>query len=301
MSDLSGYQKRMNRLYGTPQESVYNHVFLQELSSGYSFILGVRSERRDFFSFVPKACPVSNLLKGKQHYDISYDIEQVINSITYSLMEYGKAYVYIKPEYTKNAISENNEDKVLSKIQIGEIKGFVKKRNKTNITFCIKRFDETISELAMKSNQLIEFDIKDTGYDKKYFVNILKRLKKCDITQSSTFMVNNNLDGYDYEVHAQKNRLRELKILKTTGWLHSTEGLSDSYILFKRIQEEQLRIRFLNYILDRLNSGFASFVGKDCGKLIAHIVEKDYEKLWKDYSDGKITGSQLSDILYNKT
>lgn len=288
---------RMNRMYHSYKETIYTNNFFEELSSGYSYILGEKDEEREFLTFEPLDCNLSKLINGKH---LRYEIEEVINEVTYSLMAFGKAYVYIKPEYALSIDHDNNETKVLSSIEIREVKGFVKKQNKTYLEFCLKGYNGDISDIEIQRKQLIMFDIKDLGYSRKYFKNILKKLGKCDIIASSTSMINNNLDGYDFMAHSKKNKLKELRALKDIGWSFGTDGLSDSYILYKKIQEDKLRLQFLNYILEKLNFGFEEYIVDAGGKLVAHVKEKNYDQLWKDYSDGKLTGTELSNILYHK-
>jgi len=299
MINMFSAQNRMNRIYRAPRDSIYKHRFFEDLCSGYSYVLGERSEKRDFFTFEPKECKISKLMTEKYYYNLSYNLEKVINHVTYSLMVFGKAYVYISPEYTLSLDSQNEESKVLTSVHIEEIKGFVKKHNKTKIKFCRKGFNGAISDMEIRSNQLIEFDIKDLGWRKRYFTNISKKLAKCDITSFSTLMLGENLNGYDFSVHSKKNKLRELRALKDLGWSFGMDGLSDSYILYKKIQQDKFRLHFLNYILEKLNCGFEAFINDAGGKLIARIKEKEYDQLWKDYSDGKITGTELTDILYH--
>lgn len=299
MINMFSTQNRINRIYHLPKENIYKHRFFEDLSSGYSFILGETNKKRDFLTFEPIDCNLSKLINGKHPYDLSYDIEQVIDHVTYSLMAFGKAYVYIKPEYTTSIDHDNNETKVLSSIEIGEVKGFVKKQNKTHFKFCCRGYNGATSDIEIQRKQLIVFDIKDLGYNKKYFTNILKKLGKCDITLSSTSMITNNSDGYDFSVHSKKTRLQELRASKDIGWSFDTDGLSDSYILYKKIQEDKLRLQFLNYILEKLNSGFENYIVDAGGKLVAHVKEKNYNQLWKDYSDGKLTGTELTNILYH--
>lgn len=299
MISMFSVRNRINRIYHLPKENIYKYRFFNDLSSGYSFILGETSKSGNFLTIEPINCKLSKLIQGKHPYDLSYDIEQVIERVAYSLMAFGKAYVYIKSEYTTGIDCDNIETKVLSSIEIHEIKGFVKKKKKTHVIFCCRGYNEATSDIEIQRNQLIVFAIKDLGYSKKYFTNILKKLGKCDITLFSTSMITNNLDGYDFSVHSKKSKLQELRALKNIGWLFNTDGLSDSYILYKKIQEDQLKLRFLNYILGKLNSGFENCIVDAGGKLVAHVKEKNYNQLWENYCDGKLTGTELINILYH--
>ena len=87
-------QSRIKRKYPSFEDSIYYHRFFEDLASGYSFTFGKKGENRDFFSFEPNNCKIKNLLKGYCEYYSSYDIEQIISKIAYSLMAYGRAYLH---------------------------------------------------------------------------------------------------------------------------------------------------------------------------------------------------------------
>ncbi len=290
---------KINRIYSLSEEYIYKYRFLRDLSSGYAYVLGGKNKKREFLTFEPFDCNIAKLFNERSQSDLSYDIEQVIDHVTYSLMAFGRAYVYIKPEYTLSIDYDNNETKVLSSIKVSEVKGFIKKQNKSQLIFCRKGYNGEISDVELQRNQIIIFDIKELGYKKKYFKNILKKLRKCDATLSATFMMTNNSDGYDFMVHSTKITLKKLRVLKDIGWLFDIDGLSDSYILYKKIQEDKLRFRFLNYIVEKLNYGFEDYLFDEGGKLVANVKEKNYDQLWEDYSDGKLTGTELTNILYS--
>ena len=154
--------------------------------------------------------------------------------------------------------------------------------------------------MDIQRNQLIEFNIKEIGFKKNYFRRILKKLEKCDITLSDMSAASSKETGYDYLVHSKKSRLNELKAVKGIGWTFDNQGLSDSYILYKKIQGDKLRIKLLDYILETLNCGLEAFLDKPGGKLIARKKTLDYDQLWKEYTDGKVTATELTNILYGK-
>lgn len=291
-------QNRMNRIYKSPRKSLYNHRFFEDLCSGYSYTLGEKNCRKEFLTFEPNGCKMSKIIKERQHYDLSYEIEQIVSRVIYSLLVFGKSYIYLTPEYSVSVENEK-EVKKLSSMGIGEIKGYVKKRNRDQIVFCCKGFNGKIDVLEMQGKQIIELDIKDMGFKKRYFVNIHKKLSKCDITQISTLMISNNTKGYDFSVHSRKRKIQELKVTKEIGWSFGVDGLSDSYILYKKIQEDKLKLRFLEYVIEKINEGLKKYKDEADGLLVAHVKKKNYEQLWNDYLSGKITGSELTNFLYH--
>ena len=291
-------RNRMKRLYRDPKENIYTYRFFTELCSGYSYKLGDRSGRRAFYTFEPKGCKLSKLIMiGKSH-NLSYRMEEVIDEIANDLLAFGSAYIYIEPHYTKDTDKEQQEFGVLSSANLVVIKGIIKRRSHSGIQFYRWGKGETVQEMHMKSNQLVEFDIRELGYSKRYFTKKIERLEKYDITCSSAFKGANHVEGYDISLHSRRNKLGELKALKDIGWSLGPDGLSDSYILYKNIQINKLRIRILKYILDKLNCGFELFLGELGGSLRAHVKEINYDQLWRDYTEGKITETELSDLLF---
>ena len=292
-------QSRIKRKYRSPKNSIYSHSFFNDLASGYSFFLGKKGENRDFFTFEPNGCKIKNLLKGRYHYYSSYDIEQIISRIAYSLMVYGKAYFYIHPEYSIKKADDGTTTQILSSFEIGEIMGFIKKKSKEEIVFCRKGFNSEVEDIQMSKKQLVILDIRELGFSKRYFPSVLKKLSKCDITAKSTDMITNHSDVYDFMYHSERKKLTELRAVKRIGWSFGTEKLSDSYIMYKKIQEDELRLHFLEYIVGKINDGLHGFLGDDSGELVAHINRKEYGQLWDDYTEGKITGTELTKSLFS--
>lgn len=281
-------ESKIKKIYRSPKSSIYAHRFFSDLSSYYS--LG--SSKQDFLSFAPNDCKLENLLKRQE-------IESTIRQIAYSLIAYGRAYLYLHPIYSVNAEDDGTQAQPLSSVEIGEIKGLIKKKTSAGYLFCGKCFDEKVEERHIVKNQLVLFDIKELGFSKKYFSRILRKLAKCDITSQSTDMLTNHPEIYDFVYHSEKKKLAELKASKKIGWSFGTEKLSDSYIMFKKIQEDELKISFIDYIVRRINEGLHGFLGGDSGELVVHIDRKDYKDLWDKYLTGKITGTELSKKLYN--
>lgn len=283
-------QNKMKRLYRPTMSNIYEYRFLNDLSSGYSFYLRDEKSKQNFLTIEPKGCKLSKLVEDNCEYDFSDDFEKIIDDIAYDLVAFGRAYIYLHPVKKQSVSME------LESIEIQRLKGFVQKKNKTKTRFYVKRGDETVEKIIMPMNQLIELDIKDIGYNRHYFRNIIKKLDKCDATDTLLKMQMNSVE-YDYLVHKEKLKMRELKVLKDIGWFMSDDGLSDSYILYKRIELNQLRIRFLTYILDKLNDGLKSLIDINDGEIVAHIKALNYDQLWSEYSRGEITGTDLDSIL----
>lgn len=83
---------------------------------------------------------------------------------------------------------------------------------------------------------LITLDLKDLGFKRNYFKKLVKRLGKYDTTSASLELINNE-PSYDFGVHVKKNQEKLLREVKNIGWSFGTDGLSDSYILYKEIKK----------------------------------------------------------------
>ncbi len=290
---------RIKRIYHSPEDSIYTHRFLSDLTSGFSNTLGKKGSIRNFFSFEPDECFIKKHLKGEYYYYSSNEIEQIVGRITYNLMAYGRAYLYIHPEYSIKLEDDGTETHVMSSFNIREIEGIIKRKTKNGYLFCSREFNSEVKEIPMLKNQLVIFDIKELGFSKSFFQNVLKKLSKCDIKAKSMDMITDKSDFDEFNYYFERKKSAELKVLKTIGWTFDRDKLSDSYIMYKKIQEDKLRICFLEYIVKKINEGLHGFFGDDVGELVVHINRKDYKQLWNSYLEGKITGTELTNILYN--
>lgn len=241
---------RIKRIYHSPKDSIYTHRFFADLTSGYSFALGEKGENRNFFSFEPIGCLINELLKRQYRCYRSYEIEQIISGIAYALMAYGRAYLYIHPEYSIKQEDDGTKTQVLSSFEIGEIEGIIKKKTKESYLFCRIGFSSELEEIQITKNQLVLFNIKELGFPKSFFPRILRNLSHCDITAKSMDMITNHSDIYDFTYHSERKKLAELKALRRVGWSFGIEKLSNSYIMYKKIQQDELKVRFLDEVIN---------------------------------------------------
>ncbi len=294
-------KKSVNKIYCHPINNLYSYKFYEDLSTGFSFILGEKYKGKDFFTFEPNRCMVANLLCTMGHYDLDHKIEQTINMAMHSLLLYGHAYIYLHPHYVQQESDENKKiptKQTISALDIGEIKGIIKQRIGDKCIFYNLGYNGDIIETELWTDGLISLNIKELGYKKKYFPNLIKKLGKCDVI-SSGLMTSEDTDGYDYNTHSKKKRLDFLKKTRSVGWTFGNDGLSDSYILYRKILLDKFRIKALNFIVDKINEGFSTCLHNESpGTLVAHIRRLDYDNLWSKYLKGEITVTELTNLLY---
>lgn len=297
MNRLSHFQKKLNRIYSPHKENLYSHRFFLDICSGYSFILG-NNKGDDFYSFEPPKCEMERLLNGTNYY-FSHTIEQRVSELISDIIQYGKAYIYIRPEYKVHKEKDGQNLETLFGIILEVVKGFVLQNHDKTI-FYEKGYDGQVKERILSNNELIIFDIKKLGFRKNYFMKMVKKLGSVDMT-SSSLMLTGKVKGYDFLDHYNKYRIKELKVTKDIGWAFRINELSESYILYKKIQQNKLKIKILNYVIERINEGISTYLqNEDVGKLVANIKDIQYDQCWNDFKNGKISITELSKILFSE-
>lgn len=296
-------KKCINRIYHQSENNSYSHKFYTDLSTCFSIALSQNDNSRTFYTFEPNGCMAESLLCARNHFDLNHRIEQTIDMTMQSLLMYGRAYIYLQPQYVQQ---ESNEDKkeptkqIISSLDIGEVRGIVKQRIGNKYIFYSKGFRDDVIERELLTDGLIRLNIKELGYRKKYFFKLSKKLGKCDVVSSGR-LISENAEGYDYKTHSQKKRFDLLKKTKSIGWTFGNEGLSDSYILYRKILQDKFRIKALDFIIDKINEGLSICLHNESpGKLVAHIRRLDYDDVWKQYSRGEMTVTELTNLLYKR-
>lgn len=285
--------RKIKKIYKSPINNLYSNKFYTDLFYGYEYSLSKDSlNSRDFYRIKPNDINVIKLFVDF-YYDFSYKFGEVIERVLYSMAIYGKSYIFIRPEYIKNVDKEGNINEIINALHIEEVKGVLKRE-----TFYYKNNSNEIFEINICEGTLITFNLKDLGFKKNYFTNIVKRLSKYDTTFNSIDLINNE-STYDFNVHINKNRKRVLKQAKDIGWSLDKDGFSDSYILYKEIQMKLFKIRMLKYVLNKINHVLAEeyILNKDF-KIEALIKNIDYEDSWDKFQKGELTFSKLSNILW---
>lgn len=285
--------KKIEKKYKKTADNIYSYKFYQDLFSGYSYSLGEKKlSKNKFFYITSHDKNIKNLFRHAG-YDFSYELEKNIDKALYSLALYGTSYLYVKPSYYKTQDNSGQEKRQLSSLNINEVKGILKNKHFFTIDYSKK-----VTELNLNDGILIILDLKELGYKRKYFVQLVKKLTKYDTTSASIELTNNE-PSYNFKVHVNKNREHILKIVKETGWMFETDGLSSSYILYKEIKMRLFKIKLLNYILYKINKSLTeNYIHDDSFKIQASLKEIDYNDIWKKYQSSELTTSDLNKLLW---
>ena len=179
-----------------------------------------------------------------------------------------------------------------------EMLGYPSKRKSDTIQFYCKGLDGEIRKIELLFDGLIVLSLKDIGYKKNYFKNVLKHLGNFDITTSANGLLTEVDLGYDFSEHEKHNRFKVLRETKKIGLHLGTEGLSDSYILYRKIQQDKLKLLILNYVIKKINHAIKALLkDQNVGEMAIRTKCHDYNQLWNDYNTGQITASELTRIL----
>ena len=298
MSKLSFLERRIKRLYRTPPQNIFSHRFYEDLCVGY-YTFGEAKNRDDFLCFEPKQCEAERLFRVEYPINLSYEFLRIIENAIRSMIKYGNAYLYLKIDYeTVDGDGDPQKKKPIA-LSINELFGLPSNKKANKTLFYRQNYGGSVDEIILESNQLIVLRITDLGFRNNYFNNMLKRLGKYDITSVSTKFINEGFEAYDFKEHSKKGQINALKTTKDIGWVFRTDDLSDSHILYRKIRQSELKVRMMHYVVEKINEALKQVFKQDrIGTLIIQERNLDFSQLWTDYSTGKITGAELSSILY---
>lgn len=293
-------KKRIGKIYRPSAPNSYSFRFYEDLSASFSFTLNEKERAEDFFAFEPRGCIAETLLHATSHNSLNYKLQQTVHSVMHSMLMYGHAYIYLQPQYIQPESNENTNlfaEQTISALDIGEVKGIIKQKIGDKYIFYRKGIDDEIIETNLLADGLISLNIKEMGYRKKYFSNLIKKLGTYDVLSCN--LLTENTEGYDYNIHSRIKRLAFLKKTKSIGWTFGNDDLSDSYILYRKILLDKFRIKALDFILYKINEGLSTCLHNPFpGKLVAHIRRLDYDQIWKQYTKGELTVTEVNNLLY---
>lgn len=148
----------------------------------------------------------------------------------YSLALYGTSYLYVKPSYYKTQDNSGQEKRQLSSLNINEVKGILKNKHFFTIDYSKK-----VTELNLNDGILIILDLKELGYKRKYFVQLVKKLTKYDTTSASIELTNNE-PSYNFKVHVNKSRSIFLKLSKKLVGCLKQMGFPPAIFYIKKLK-----------------------------------------------------------------
>lgn len=287
--------KKIEKLYKQPEEGLYLQLICRELFSGYDISLNDDQQRGgDFYKTTPNDSEIVKLFNKSSTYCFSYDFGKIIDRVLYSMAIYGKAYIFIKPEYEEQIDKQGNTSKIISSIYISEVKGILKKNK-----FFYKIGRNEISEFDINEGTLITFNLREIGFKKNHFTKLAKQAEKYNTTSKSQELIK-KVPTYNFSVHRDKNTKLLLRKMRGVGLNFSLDDLSDSYILYNEIQRKLFQKKLLQYILDKTNKSLVSnYIHNKKFKIEATMKNINYEESWEKFQRGELTRSELRKIVWD--
>lgn len=287
--------KKIEKLYKQPEEGLYLQLICRELFSGYDISLNDDQQRGgDFYKITPNDSEIVKLFNKSSTYCFSYDFGKIIDRVLYSMAIYGKAYIFIKPEYEEQIDKQGNTSKIISSIYISEVKGILKKNK-----FFYKIGRNEISEFDINEGTLITFNLREIGFKKNHFTKLAKQAEKYNTTSKSQELIK-KVPTYNFRVHRDKNTKLLLRKMRGVGLNFSLDDLSDSYILYNEIQRKLFQKKLLQYILDKTNKSLVSnYIHNKKFKIEATMKNINYEESWEKFQRGELTRSELRKIVWD--
>ena len=87
--------------------------------------------------------------------------------------------------------------------------------------------------------------------------------------------------------------------MRNIGWSFGTDGLSDSYILYKEIQMKLFKIQMLQNVLMKINQVIATeYIPNKEFEIKALTSNVDYVGAWTKFQSGELTVSELNNIVW---
>lgn len=267
-------------------------MFFEDFTSCYSTLFSPIGSRTEFYHIDDI---LKDLLRFDNCYDLDYELDRLLSTITYQLLLNGKAYIEV----------------VLIKDSCGVIKGIrlLPINAKQQIKFSGKLFFKSVDynkkliRFNVDNDWIIVFDLKDLGFHRNFFRKLVNHLSAFDVTDSADLLLDPELEGkYNYQKHRNYLDYHLIKDTKSIYWVgrkYSNQYLSESYLLYRTIKYKSLRNDFLQYILSKIN-GRLSLISKDgafSGGITADVNLSVYENSFCSYSEGTINASQLGDIV----
>lgn len=288
--------KRINKIYNQENGKLTSDRFYRDYCEGYRYSLGKHSNDNDLIAVAPEKSKLEQLLRKKHYHDLSYDLEVAFERTIYSLMRYGKAYIYINAEYENITDNQGQTKKILSALQIGEIRGIITHRTDTDIEFWGFGPIGIVTRNNYKALGLVEMEIKELGYSSKYFTKLTRKLDKFDVISSN--LICGRDEGYDFSEHLKKSDIHQSMITRKLGWIPHADIMTQSQYYYRKIQQNKFKIMMLDYVVNCVNKKLKSFLPLDSdGRISIFLKEVNYDELWDKYNSGYITTTELASSL----
>jgi len=279
------------------KKGMYTHMLLEDFGRSFSIELAPFEEHDNFYGITPTEDLLKDLLQFNDYSFFRYSFDTLLNTIMHYLIINGKTYLEI--------VKWTDSSGKLQGIELVPLCAQRGIRFGKTCFFSVKTPDGR-SRFRVNKQAVVTFSLRDMGFKRRFFLRLISRLSRIDLLGNTDLTLDQNLEGiYSFTEHQKHMDYLLLKYTKKVFWhgrKHSNQHLSESYLLYRQAYYAMLQYKFLDYILQRINSGFEPLrqeFGFE-GKITTCLPRIDYKKHLQEFHDGKINTSQLGDIIFKK-
>ncbi len=269
----------------TVQMGQYANMFIQDFCSflsleshNYSHLLSVNNQQ------------LLELLKYDNR-NLCYELEKDFSQVATILLLYGKAYAEIITVKSKTGELDNISFRILNTDHAKKTGDFVH--------FSAQSLDKEDVQFIIPARNLIVFDLKDLGFNRKYFARLIAKMNKLDLPTEL-------FDSHDFDIsiYSQKVEKQLLKINKRTHWFgrnYNNQYMNDAYLLYRIMYFKELQWQFLKYIVSKYNEALSTLNKSENvqGQITIQETVPDFDNYYKKLNEGQINFEQLNNLLYH--
>ena len=272
--------------------SLYGHMFLEDMCADFPIHFAPFSQANDFFTIKPHDSKLKQILEHGNFHFLRYDFSHLISKNMYSLLLDGICYVEMILDF------ENDELKSIQFIPLNAIRCTkMKKKIKFHITdFHGKRLSRTIAKQS-----IVKLDLRDLKIRRNHFWRILKGLSGKGIPDFGWL----NKTGVSIADYDNRQVLNALRTVGDTYWdLRKSENeyMNEIYLLYRRIMYDSYRFRFFEYFLSQYNNALREIGLKHGfdGEIAYNVAVENHKKELEKLLAGEITCEQMADYLFKR-
>lgn len=274
------------------KNSLYSHMFIEDFCFSFAIQFSRLNRSDSFYDIKPQEDSLTKYLTNENFNFLQYDLDQILQQNVYSLIMSGKAYIEI--------VILKDQDNNLKSISFIPLKVLIAKRHSDRTEFIAQLFNGNKIKYNVEKENLIVLDLKDLGFNRKYFVKLINKMAKIDLLDYSIY--SQTAKGFDIEKFKRLSEFKLLYLNRKTYWCgrnYANQHMSESYLLYRMAHYKMLRLKFLDYILSKYNTALERFKTEYAfeGRIITTEKRIDYAKCLEDLKEGNLSTSQVSDII----
>lgn len=225
--------------------------------------------------------------------DISDYLEELFTSVTEELIDNGRAYVEMV------IVKDDNGD--IKEIGFNCLHSVIVFKGINKLFFILKTNEREFSLYSVDKKMIIFFDLKELGYSRFKFKKIFKRADELEEYKFklSEIIMDRSLD-INFNETVGKLNFMLLKCTSDIYWdarMDVNCYLNDFYNLWRKVKLSEMRIRFLDYMLMKINNIIKLYGFQE---IMAETNTDNYSQEFIKLQAGEMTRLELADKLFSR-